>query len=643
VDIAANTVNAFLLANAIYCHRLLNATIPIRKALVFFITLIGMTVSYHLLLFLIDAFSYGAYSFAAAALIIALFTLLCYERLRNGLQTWLDRTLFGEQYNYRETLKDYSRLMTSILDLDELASSTLLLLVKALHVNGVILFLPDEEGHFYAHDQLGYSREVLAMRVDKLSVIVRWLSRQNEAILSWQEIENLPEFRGLWQREKDHLQQLGAELLVGINFQNNLQGILLLADKKSKSPYTDDDKALLVTLTNQAAVVLQNAQIYREVRSQAVRDDLTKLYNFRYLQEFLDNEISRCAKSGLCFSVILLDLDFFKTYNDVYGHLAGDDALIKIAQALTESIRVSDVAARYGGDEFAVILPETDLEEAKEIAEKIKERVCLNFQSSGSSLLTTSLGVAAYPEHGQTKQQLIASADRALYKAKNFGRNHITLGTSAEIAVASGVSETASQAEKDFLKEQVKGMQLDTIYTLAAAIYARDNYTYQHSKMVTQYAVALAEALGLSYEHKQIINNAAMLHDIGKIGIPENVLNKPGPLTASEREMINYHVTIGEAILNQMPYLRGLAAIIRHHHEQYDGNGYPDRLKKENIPLEARILAIADAFHAMTSDRPYRKARSKEDALREMTALAGSQFDPHLVPVFVKMIKTQNL
>ena len=273
------------------------------------------------------------------------------------------------------------------------------------------------------------------------------------------------------------LEKLGAEVIVGLNIQGTLQGILFLAGKTSNSPYTDDDLALLITLTNQAAVALHNAQTYHAVWEQAIRDDLTKLYNFRYFHEYLDKEISRCAEAKGIFSLILLDLDFFKTYNDVYGHLAGDKALIKVAQAMQESIRPSDVAARYGGDEFVVILPETGLEQAKAVAERIRENVCLKFQNYGCSLLTVSLGVAAYPEHGRTKQQILTSVDRALYRSKNLGRNLVT-----ETALEIGMAELAAQAEKDFLKEQMRGMQLDTIYTLAAAIYARDNYTYEHSK-----------------------------------------------------------------------------------------------------------------------------------------------------------------
>ena len=632
VDITANTINAFLLAYAIYRHRLLSATIPIRKALVLFLTFTGLVVLFLPIFSLLGSFD----SPFILAFVFASLTIFFYEQLKGGIQTLLDRVIFGEKYNYRETLKAFSKLMTSIIDLSRLADSTLELLVQALHVKGVLLFLPNEAGDFSAHAQKGYPQDVLAFQLDKQSAIVRYLARQSEQVLTGRDLETKPEFRGLWQQEKEMLEKLGAEVIVGLNIQGTLQGILFLAGKTSNSPYTDDDLALLITLTNQAAVALHNAQTYHAAWEQAIRDDLTKLYNFRYFHEYLDKEISRCAEAKGIFSLILLDLDFFKTYNDVYGHLAGDKALIKVAQAMQESIRPSDVAARYGGDEFVVILPETGLEQAKAVAERIRENVCLKFQNYGCSLLTVSLGVAAYPEHGRTKQQLLTSVDRALYRSKNLGRNLVT-----ETALEIGMAELAAQAEKDFLKEQMRGMQLDTIYTLAAAIYARDNYTYEHSKKVTQYAVAMAEELGLSDEHKQLINNAAMLHDIGKIGIPESVLNKPGPLTSSERELIQYHVTIGETILNQMPYLRSLATIVRHHHERYDGYGYPDGLSKENIPLEARILAIADAFHAMTSDRPYRKALTREEAIEEMIRYAGTQFDPHLVPLFVNIVQSR--
>ncbi|MHB1126242.1 MAG: diguanylate cyclase [Bacillota bacterium] len=378
---------------------------------------------------------------------------------------------------------------------------------------------------------------------------------------------------------------------------------------------------------------------------EAIRDELTKLYNYRFFQEFVDKEIARYKRTGEVFSVIFMDLDLFKAYNDIFGHLAGDQALWKVARAILDCIRTSDIAARYGGDEFAIVLPQTSVPEALVVADRIRSKVQTCFPGAGRSteLLTVSLGVVSYPEHGEDKQQILSYADRALYQAKHMGRNRVFVPTLSDSNANRENSEAveSTEAEKNFLKKQVEDAYLSTIYTLAAAINARDNYTYQHSEMVTLYSIALAEALGLSEENKKVVRHAAMLHDIGKIGIPEYILNKPGSLSQDEREVIERHVTIAEAIVNQTPFLRSVAPIILHHHESYDGKGYPLGLKGEDIPLESRVLALADAFHAMTSDRPYRRAMPSEDAIQQLSLLAGTQFDPNLVPMFIRLLKKE--
>jgi len=456
------------------------------------------------------------------------------------------------------------------------------------------------------------------------------------------EVETLPDFRGLWQWEKEALEELKTRVLVGIKMQKELIGILLLADKTSGDPYTNEDLELLLTLANDAAVAINNARMYAQARTQAIKDELTNLYNYRFFQEFLDKEMERCKRTGQSLSVIFIDIDHFKSYNDIYGHLAGDRAIVSVAEAITECIRTADVAARYGGDEFAIILPGAGSREALGVAQRIFRAVQQRFpgMDAGSGLLTVSVGLASYPEHAYTKQDLLSFADKALYEAKHSGRNTVCVYTMPDGDGGSKTAawESAAASEAGFLKRHVEEAYLATVYTLAAAINARDNYTFKHSEMVTEYAVKLAEAIGLSEERKKAVRYAAMLHDIGKIGIPEHILNKPGILDPAEREIVQQHVKIAEAIVSHTPYLRGIASIIFHHHEAYDGSGYPCGLKGEEIPLEARILAIADAYHAMTSDRPYRRAMTKEEAVSQLRSLAGKQFDPTLVPVFVRLV-----
>ncbi|HZK25616.1 MAG TPA: diguanylate cyclase [Oscillospiraceae bacterium] len=644
-DILTNTINAFLLTYAIYRYQLLNITISIRKGLVYSFLTAMLTGSYLLLVYLLETVIRNNLGYTAfiIALIMAAIIAIIFEPVKNWLRVRIDKVMFGEIYDYRKTLKQFSYLKASILDLDELTHSTLGLLTKALQVNSLALLLLDQESNFFVYASVNMDETVAkTVRIDKTSPIIRRLAQHNP-ILTWQEIETAPEFQGLWQLEKDFFIAMQISHFVGIKLGGELIGILVLPHKFSRDPYTDDDREMLLMLANEAAVAIQNAQIYSEVKRQAVRDELTKLYNYRFFQEFMDKEIARCQRTKQVFSVIYLDLDFFKAYNDIFGHLAGDEALVTVGRAISESIRPSDIATRMGGDEFGIILPGATSHNALGVAKRIKNAVQAYFPgTSKDSVLTISQGIATYPQHSQNKQQLLSCADTALYEAKNMGRNRVCL-YQPQLVRSDGTtaSSTTAEIERNFLIQQVEDAYLSVIYTLAAAINAKDNYTYQHSEAVTYYSIAMAVILGFAEEQKKILRYAAMLHDIGKIGIPGYILNKPTALTREEREVIESHVLVAEGIVSHTPYLREVAPIILHHHESYDGTGYPHGLIGEEIPIEARILTIADAYHAMISDRPYRQGMLPDVALQQMDKLSGRQFDPKLLPIFASIIREQ--
>jgi diguanylate cyclase (GGDEF)-like protein/putative nucleotidyltransferase with HDIG domain len=402
---------------------------------------------------------------------------------------------------------------------------------------------------------------------------------------------------------------------------------LALNRKQSDGHYTRDDIDLVITLSRESAVAIENAQIYALAREKADTDELTGLRNHRYFQERFNQEIEKSALSGDDFAVLIIDLDFFKTYNDIYGHGMGDEILKEFGQLIQGSIRTSDIGARYGGDEFAVILPGTSAEGAEMVAERIREGLQSSMDEKGI-MLTCSIGIACWMADGITRETLIQAADRALYAAKAAGRNQVCLAGKLEVTEPARPEATLKVDDSSAIE--------NIVYALAATVDTRDHYTYGHSKAVSRYATELAGAAGYTREGIKRIRAAGLLHDIGKLSIPDIILTKNGPLTKGEWEIIKHHPEMGVGILKYIVGLRGCIDAVLCHHERYDGKGYPRGLKGNDIPKDARIMAIADAYDAMTSERSYKEGRmSKEEALRELRKYASTQFDPELIELFI--------
>jgi len=323
---------------------------------------------------------------------------------------------------------------------------------------------------------------------------------------------------------------------------------------------------------------------------------------------------------------LLLDLDGFKTYNDIYGHPSGDEVLRQIGTIIKDSIRSADQAFRYGGDEFVVILPQTTVEDAYTVAERVRAQIDTEMKAKEIAV-TCSVGLASYPSDGLMSGELVTSADTALYYAKRTGGNRVYLSSKilSEPAPESGI--------------YTRGSGLSAVYALAAAVEARDPYVYGHSRKVNAYAVDLAEAIGLPPDEVSRISTAALLHDIGKIAIPDSILNKKGKLRPEDWEVIKSHPRLGANIVANVPSLVPCGDGILYHHERWDGSGYPEGLKGEAIVLDARILAIADVFDAMVSTRPYRGAYRHEKAVEALREGAGTEFDPELVEVFIRLVE----
>ncbi|MGE5543941.1 MAG: diguanylate cyclase [Bacillota bacterium] len=367
----------------------------------------------------------------------------------------------------------------------------------------------------------------------------------------------------------------------------------------------------------------------RQLTRLASTDVLTGLFNYGYFQEKL-GEYVREASEKKPLALIIMDIDYFKHYNDIYGHQAGDQVLAAVADILTTSIGQRGFVSRYGGDEFVMVLLDTDSEKAMQIAEEISESVQshyypgVEYQPEGR--LTVSCGVAVYPIHARNTRDLFKHADQALYRAKSLNKNKVEL----YFSVFDNLDLPGDEKEL-----------VNSIRTLVSVIDAKDRYTYGHSERVTSHAIALARKIGLPQEQINILGYAAFLHDIGKIEIDREVLNKADLLNDKEWNELMQHPQWGSDIVTAVDQLQPTVPVIRHHHENYDGTGYPDGLKGDDIPILARIIRVVDSYDAMISHRPYKKSFSIPEALEELKSNAGTQFDPDLVPHFLEVIQEE--
>ena len=434
---------------------------------------------------------------------------------------------------------------------------------------------------------------------------------------------------------------------------NKCIGVMIVADN-----YARQNIAVYTLLANAIALTSHNFDLIEKSDEYVNTDNLTLLYNHRGFQEILSNEISRAQTNKQKLSIVMMDINNITKINREFGHAKGDEVIKVVAEKVRQNIREGDIAGRYGGDEIAIIMPNTPIEQAKYVAEYLTYSLsCCFIDDIGP--VKVSVGVSTYPDCSDDKEKLLILAEQAMYisQAKGYKDGMSAIISSADFnfwddvalkSYAEVVGKRHAQLGINFEEELISkfnadhalaGARISEIATsLAGAIDAKDPYTKGHSTSVSKYSEALARAVNLPEEEVERIKLGALLHDVGKIGIPETVLKKEGPLSDEEWAIMKQHPTIGaEKVLNPNPSLRDLIPIVKYHHERIDGKGYPEGLHNGDIPLAAKIVAIADTYHALISDRPYRKGMNIEKAISILNEGAGTQWDENLVRIFVQI------
>ncbi len=629
LDHVGHLGNALILTYAVMRYQLLDVKLVIRRGLAYSAITVFITAVFLIVLSSLHYFlqSWSNPIHLGAIIVLSIIMAWLFNPLRAAIQKGVDRLFYGKRYDYRQTVRTFASRMSNVLDLKELAEAMLPPITGAVCAKQASLLLPDDKDFSTQFaERLVEGEPTTPIKLRKDSPIVTWLTREDKP-LSRETIDIDPEFKGLWQTDRNTFNATEIELLCPIKSRHVLIGILALSKKQPHGFYSTDDIDMVMTLASEAAVVIENARLYAQAKERANTDELTGLFNHRYFHERIDEEIARCSRFGEIFSLIFLDLDLFKQHNDIYGHLAGDDTLRLVSQQIKLSIRRIDIGFRYGGDEFAVMLPQTPLEETRKVAERIRRAIETRIDTKGEPM-TCSVGISSWPTDGVLREELVQATDAALYYAKQTGRNRTCLAH--EVALSQVIRMETGTEDKSAI--------LSTIYALASTVDAKDHYTYGHSKKVCQYATDIAEALGYSTDMMATIRAAALLHDIGKIGVSDEILAKAGPLSPDEWQPIQSHPDLGVAILKHVDALKDSLAGVQYHHERYDGTGYPTGLKGDNIPLDARILAVADSYDAMTSSRPYRPAKlTHEESVMELRRCAGTQFDPRIVDAFINL------
>jgi putative nucleotidyltransferase with HDIG domain len=623
IDITFNIFSALLIANAILRHQLIDINLVVRKGLLYSIPTVLIGSAY----FVVTSLSLRYIKASdetqifLISLIVAILTAVVAQPLRDKAQNWIDKTFYREKYDSWQMLQRVSRTAASVLDLTRLTEMILDEVISTLHLQRAAFFLKrDENGEYVLMTQRGMDG-ILNLKLARTHPVVSRLAAFGEA-LSKNDINVLPQFKSLWGQEKEDLERIGAELYIPLKSQGDMVGILAIGPRLSGLSYSEDDIQTLTTLANQTAVAFENARLFSA--EQYRREELDSLYSLTRqliatddVNDVLDSTTRHVVESVHVQYARLLtqeeDGSFRCRAAYPFRYL---DYPVGISKPLTPN--VEQIYKKALKQDVAAFINAND--------------EVLNPDDLKALVLVTNHSLAICPlKVGDQAIGLLVLGDETHPSQEPFDADKMRLAN----AIA---GQAASALQRARFHEQMEESFVQTVLALANAADARDTYTNDHSQRMAALAEATCQELGMPESDIRAIHWAAVLHDIGKIGIPDEILRKNGPLDSDEWTIMKRHPEIGAKIVAPVKKLANVAPIIRAHHEKYDGTGYPNGLKGDQIPMGARLLTVVDAYGAMTDDRVYRKSLTHAEAVAELYRCIGSQFDPRIVDAFMRVL-----
>jgi diguanylate cyclase (GGDEF)-like protein/putative nucleotidyltransferase with HDIG domain len=630
VDLGFGLITSLIMFYAVYKSRVLELKFVITRAVVFstLLTLL-VTASVYFVKQITVFFgnTFEGLNTQSLTLVSTLISILMFLPIFNIVQRLVENYFYKVEQHHNNLIKNFTLKVSNNLNLDAISSELLKVIKEITDHDRIYLFLENSETlHFEFYGSIK-KLDKLTFTMLKTHPFVHWFKRYDDIIYE-NFIDVHPFFKTMWDTERNDLLLMRFQAAIALKYNGSLTGMLLVGSKDSTTRLSESVLNQVATLCATAAITISNAKLYEKTKREAVIDSMTNVYNRRYFMDTL-NESTRNLRTQSV-AIVMMNIDMFSLYNDLYGHVAGDKALIKFANTIKTICGSQGQICRYGEDTFGIILPYVDSKMAYEMAEKIRLRMSTLSMSNDTNTqryVTISSGICVAPTLANDGQDCLHKANIALRSAKMNGKN--------QSVIYDEIMEKQSNGNEE--------MNMATIYALTAAIDAKDHFTFGHSQRVARYACAIAEEVNASKDEVELIRQASLLHDIGKIGIPESILTKQTALTDEEYETMKRHVDMSITIIKYLPAFSHVIPAVMGHHERWDGYGYPRKIAGENIPFSARCIALADAFDAITSDRHYKAFLSIEHACEEIERNAGTQFDPILAHAFVKVIKSGRL